>query len=602
MRIRISPRGDERGRHLMFVLSRMEYNNVVEVVQGEILGRTRRPNKTIEYEPGPGINKRISKVTYHFHIDYLDRLVCTFPQAELSPGIQRMIAKSSGQAGRDLITEDVPEIRVPGFKGKFWNFQKVSIAWMLDQLEEHDYCMLNDEVGLGKSVQVMSVIQKRPQDKKILFVTTTSGKWAMEKIAHRSIRNAPPMFPKLDMVPVDGLATQRRRQIAEDHRVTVVNHEMLRVKTVGRGSDATNIPAFPELINEKWDLVIIDEFHKFKNPDAQQTVGFMMLNFKKMIVMSGTPFINRPEELWSILATIAPEEWYEDYETFKNKLCIFDKSGVVIAYRYKYVKVIKKFLDEHSVRRRREQILKDLPAIVPITKLVELTSEQRRLYNKIRDEFKLELESGEVRTVANLRAQVIRLKQACISPELYGGTSKSAKIEELREIVTELVANGEKAIIFSEFSKATRIVQRELDDFNPAYVDGSVKGVKRLNEQDKFNEDPDCHVYIGTIRANQEAITLSAATYVIFLDKDWTPLANEQAAGRSAAGGLRGVHLGKGAKVFIIDLFAKDTIEEQIEELLKTKRSLFNAFIEKDGGKIVRTSVVKDLIRILEAA
>ena len=95
---------------------------------------------------------------------------------------------------------------------------------------------------------------------------------------------------------------------------------------------------------------------------------------------------------------------------------------------------------------------------------------------------------------------------------------------------------------------------------------------------------------------------MSAAQHVIFLDKDWTPLANEQAAGRSAAGGLRGVHLGKDATVFIIDLFARNTIEEQIEELLKTKRNLFNAFVEKDGGKPVRQNVVKDLIKILEAA
>ena len=587
----------------MLILSRVEYNNVSDIIRDEVLAKQRRPTKETIFEKGPAGHDRIKEVIYRFNMDYLDRLTCTFPQAELSKGVHKILSRQGGFGGRDLINESVPHLRVPGFKGSLWNFQAIGIDWMNTQLDEHGYCMLNDEVGLGKSVQAMAVIKMRKHAKRVLFITTNSGKWAMKKIAHNSIGGKPPMFPTLDLMPVDGTAAARQRQILEGHRVTVVNHEMLRVQKLGRGKHADEKASFPELIEQKWDLVIVDEFHKFKNPDAQQSVGFLRLKTDEMIVMSGTPFINRPEELWTILYKLAPDEWPDDPELFRDSLVYTDKAtGKAKAYRSKYVNTVKAFLDDHAIRRRREQVAKDMPQIVSIQKLVELTPEQRRLYDKIRDEFRMELEDGKELRVTNVMAQITRLKQACISPELYGGSSKSAKLDELREIVQQLVDNGEKAIVFSEYKTATRIMQRELADFNPAYVDSTVKGIKRSQQEDKFNEDPDCHLYIGTIRANQEAITLSAATYVIFLDKDWTPLANEQAAGRSAAGGLRGIHLPKGAKVFIIELFAKDTIEEAIEELLKEKRNLFNAFIEKDGGKPVSRSVVKDLMRLMEAA
>jgi len=111
---------------------------------------------------------------------------------------------------------------------------------------------------------------------------------------------------------------------------------------------------------------------------------------------------------------------------------------------------------------------------------------------------------------------------------------------------------------------------------------------------DKFNEDEECHVYIGTIRANQEAITLNAATYVIFTDKDWSPLVNDQAIARSAAGGLRGVGR-EGEHVNVIELLARDTIDERIEVVLAGKRQVFNAMVEADGGAVRQQITVAQL-------
>jgi hypothetical protein len=171
------------------------------------------------------------------------------------------------------------------------------------------------------------------------------------------------------------------------------------------------------------------------------------------------------------------------------------KEGKVIGYRPEAMQELTSFLDTCSFRRRRDEVRDDLPKLVYSSFSVELTAEQRRLYEKIKDQLILEIEQDErtgERTVFPNTVQ-LRLGQACFSPELYGGSKHSAKLDELHRIVEELVSNGEKAIIFSKWAKATRIMQRELAKYNPAYVDGSVKGADRNEQQDKFNNDPACH-------------------------------------------------------------------------------------------------------------
>lgn len=280
---------------------------------------------------------------------------------------------------------------------------------------------------------------------------------------------------------------------------------------------------------------------------------------------------------------------------YASKNCIFNGYKVI---GYRNLGELKDFFMARSIRRRKSQILADLPEKVYSARYVTLTNEQRKLYNEIRDEMILWLDDGTHKTVNSVLARTTRLKQACFSPELYQGSPVSAKLDELKEIVEELTASGEKALIFSQWSKATRILQRELAQYNPAYVDGSIPLSKRTAEQDRFNDDEECQLYIGTIGANRESITLSAATYVIFTDKGWTPAENEQALSRSAAGGLRGLEAGVD-KVHIIELQALDTLEERIEALLEKKRRLNNLLVERDGGDRMDRMTIQSIRDIL---
>lgn len=599
LRLALSKKGADGKRHIVLRGDSVQMLRALKVIRKHVLPKGRPP--VVRY--------RGTDTLVLFHLKYLDRLFMTFPDADLSNGLRKRLAKQYQERYQDY---EVPEVHVPGFEGELWDFQKTGVHEGVKALRATGVHMLNDEMGLGKTIQALCMILKMKK-KRVLIVTTKSGCGSWAKI----IKN---LFPRMKYVVVDGTPAQRASLLRNKKvRITLVNFETLRVqpvdsqgkpwkarkivngKNVGSNGKKHWRAVNPDVFNQRWDGLVVDEFHKCKNPDAQRTAGLLALPKCDMeLMMSGTPFLNNPIELWPVLHRLWPKKFPSHY-AFENNLAIKDGEGI-IGYNPDAMIELRDFLDQHSMRRRKDQVGVDMPEVIYTTRLVELTPEQRRLYKKIKQEFQLLLDTGEIKNIKGALPQITRLKQACFSPELYGGSKTSAKIEELRDIVEELVASGEKAIIFSQWEEACQIIKREFEHYNPAYVTGKVTGyckvdgvrmTKRMREEDKFNLDETCKLYIGTIDANQEAITLSAGTYVIFTDKAWTPLANEQAAARSAAGGLRGV--GVTVPVNIIELFAEDTFEARIEEVLSYKKGLFSKIVELDGGTKDKRRKVKGI-------
>lgn len=581
MKIWMSKRSEKTGkRHVVLDMSVQEDRESFWVLRREVVrGSARAPKRRVMSD---------GRIRYRFAAQHLDRLLMTFPFAELSPGIDRRTRRASA-----VEQVEVPDIDISDFKGELYDYQKIGVKAILDHWEltydtagihQRGGFMLNDEMGLGKTIMALAAVL---HDLAVpaLVVCPNSAKWVWAKAVAR--------FTELSAVVADGTVDDRLTAIEKRADITIVNIEMLQKDL------------YAEALDFDYAALVTDEFHRFANPRAKQTVNWLKLHAARQLLMSGTPILNRPEESWSGLHRLYPRR-YPNHWAFKRWIAIVGTverhkkvqtaDGRTRVKTTRYTKVVgykpenmTKLRDhiqspEVSIRRRKDHVLKDLPQVVTNTLLIELTPEQRRLYKQIVDDMKMALADGTIKTLPNMLSVVTRAKQACFSPELYGGSRTSAKLDELKRVVQELTDNDEKAIIFSQWSRATRIIQRELADYNPAYVDGSVKGKKRGEQEDKFNEDPDCQLYIGTIRANREAISLGAATYVIFTDKDWTPMVNDQAIGRSAAGGLRGAHLGADVKVNVVELFAHNTVEERIEGLLASKRNLFNALYEKDGG------------------
>lgn len=578
MQIALSKNDDPRGLHAVLSCTEQEAWTAQSVVVNEILSGNATPVK----------ERKGDKILFRFNMRFLDRLFLAFPMAEMSKGVYSRLKRAEEQRLSEMV---VPTCSWPGFTGTLYDYQKIAAKMVVDG--DIDY--LNDEMGLGKTFIALAAIRKL-RAFPALVICPNSAKFTWAEVIEE-------FFPGVSYAVVDGTKAQRAEAIAKQADITIINFEGVRAKPIHEnenpyapivGYEYSN----PGLFDEVYSFAVVDEHHRVKTPNAQVTYGFYELVAEQWLMMSGTPILNRPEEIWTVLHKIYPD-LFPSYQGFVNAIGITNPSrpNQIVAYKPDAMSELKEFLASVSLRRRREQVLKDLPQVVHVPRVIQQSREERKLYEKIRDELLLEMEDGTTKNIMGVLPQITRLKQACFSPELYGGSKKSSKMEELKEIVKELVESGEKAIIFSQWSKATRIIERELGElYGYAYVTGEIKAKDRQAEVRKFMTDDDCKLYIGTIAANREAINLGIATYVIFTDDDWTPAAKDQAIGRSAAGGLRGAHLGADTKVHVITLQAEDTYEQRIDALLNKKRAMFDRMVERDGGKKIEKITV-DAIR-----
>lgn len=609
MKITLSKFKRGEKRHIVLVCDAVEAEEIHMIIYNDVLEREVYPRRE---------RMRSGTVRYRFAMKYLDPLMMTFPYAEFSPALD---SRLSARAAEELQAMPVPDLDLDGFTGELRDYQKIAVGRMIGKKRFG----LHDDLGLGKGVMALAAIvggQRFPA----LAIVPNGPKFNWLREGER--------FTDATISVVDGTAAQRRAAIQTEADITIVNTEALRVKSwtddeVCQDTHCSmwqdeSVPQerrmhnhtwyefknpglffeddsqsvvrdidLPDMDWLEWNVAVVDEYHRFKNPLAQQTIGLHMIHSTRKWAMSGTPVLNgRPEEYWSILHWLWPKKFPSFYQ-FEKEHCV-KKGSRVIAYRG--LTELRDFLNVRTLRRRKDQVLSDLPEVVYVDDYIDLTPEQRRLYNEILERMRIWI-NEEPRRLVNVLSQITRLKQACFSPELYEGSAHSAKLDRLKELVRELTREGHKAIVFSQWSKATRIIERELSEYNPAYIDGTVPARDRMAEVDKFNNDETCQLFIGTIGACREGFTLSAATYVIFTDEGWVPAEMMQAAGRSAAGGLRGE--GVGGSVHIITLRANETIEDDIQVLLRRKQQMNNRLTERDSGARVERIEMDDIRTLL---
>lgn len=637
MKITYSKKGDPRGRHVVLTCDVEERYETQQLIEDEVL-RDRTPDgKRIK----PVIEVEDETVFFRFASRYLDRLMLVFPEAELSRGIGHVLGRAEEERLRNL---PMPDYKFKGFKGKFWGSKKKDKtnfqAQGAHQIATGSIDFLCDDMGLGKSFQFLAALCRiitlsgKGEDYRCLLVVPNNVKYTWAKAIME--------WFDLTYVVIDAQiqSFNERQWLIEQSgaQVVICNTEAIRARPVhAEGNRKKPIVGFeyanPALFiadycdnhmgerqflardhihdvtgkvrgarKRRWDYLCVDEFHRFKTTNAQVTYGLFGIRERDRLFMSGTPILSRPTEIWTILHKCYPDT-FNNYAAFVRAL---KKEGnkKVNGYNPDAMEELKNFLNEITLRRRKDQVLKDLPKVVTVKSIVTMSDEQRAIYEEVKKDMLIRFEDGTTKEIMGVLPQITRLKQAAFSPELYGGSKHSAKMERLKEIVAELVAKGEKAIIFSQWSKATNIIRRELAEYNPAYVTGEEKSMlKRQVEIDKFNEDDTCHVYIGTVAANKEGINLGSATYVIFTDFLWVPGTDfDQPIGRSAAGGLRGMKLaGKDKHVTVIELQAEDTLEEWIQDLLLGKRNVFDRMVERDAGKARSRVDATDIIAMLRA-
>ena len=425
--------------------------------------------------------------------------------------------------------------------------------------------MLADDMGLGKTVQAIAaaaLLKDLRGLERVLVITPASLKeqWA------REIRR----FSSLTATVVAGGLQARRQSYRENSFFTILNYELVR-RDLG------------ELEQLRPNLIILDEAQRIKNWRSKTAQAVKRLQSRYAFVLTGTPLENRLDELYSICQFIDPRIlgplWHFN-DRFYDLEQRDDGSYKVIGY--KNFGELRATVAPYSLRRTRDEVLKDLPERIDNNYFVEMTEPQWQAYDGFRDTVARLVSIARRRPLTPKESQYLlmalqKMRIICDALALHDkeipakDREKTApKLRELEHVLAEEVCeNGRKAIIFSQWAGMLALTAPVVKRAGLGYVTltGSVPSAKRGALIERFFEDPDCRVFLST-DAGGVGLNLQAASLVVNLDLPWNPAVLEQRIGRAHRHGqLNPVH--------VVNLIAQGTIEERMLDTLAAKRNVF---------------------------
>ena len=441
------------------------------------------------------------------------------------------------------------------------DYQITGVKWLYNLDKTGFGGILADEMGLGKTIQIIYYIRQmllEDSNYKFLIVVPTS-------LAYNWEHEFNEFAPEIKKVICIGNKTKR---------IDVINNSEASVLITTYGT----LREDESLYEDKYfHAVIIDEAQNIKNNMAAITKCVKSIKGDVKFALTGTPLENSILELWSIFDFVMPG-YLTSLTKFQSKYKIkdFDEDSEVL------LKGLSHQINPFILRRRKKDVIKELPDKLVNDIYIDLSDEQKKLYaaelERVKREMDEIIESGGMSKARFLILQLlVKLRQICIDPSIiydnYDGGSN--KIDTLINIINEYSANGHKMLIFSSFRTALNLVKERLDKEKIKYymIDGGVSSKSRINMVDDFNLRKDTKVFLITLKAGGTGLNLASADVVIHLDLWWNPQAENQATDRAHRIGQKNI-------VEVIHLISKGTIEEKILELQNKKRMLSDKLID----------------------
>lgn len=461
---------------------------------------------------------------------------------------------------------------------------------------EHESFLLGDDQGLGKTKEIIDIAMCRKQTdglKHCLIICGINGNkynWADEVKIH-SREDSWILGTRFTKRPPIKMIEGSTKDKMEDlnnipHQFFwITNIETLRGGSFKEKQGKRTVMRFPiaEKIQELCDkgiigMIAFDEAHKAKNPDSQQGKALLSIDCKgPKIPMSGTFVLNNPLDLYLPLRWSGFET--HSFYAYKQHYCKMGGFGGKEIVGYKNLDELRSMVSKVILRRVKGDVL-DLPPKVHTIEWVDAYPEQKSLYKDVRDQVRDNID--KVKVHPDPLSEMLRLRQVTGYPGILSSTvTKSAKMDRMEELVEDEVSVGGKAIIFSNWSEMTNVIRHKLKKYNPAYITGEVGSVQRMEEKDRFQNDPNCKVMIGTIGALGTGFTLTAAQLVIFVDEPWNRGIKDQAEDRAHRIGTRGT-------VRVVTILTRDTVDEGVYNLVQKKGKMADLLVDgKVDGKNV---------------
>jgi superfamily II DNA or RNA helicase len=463
----------------------------------------------------------------------------------------------------------IPVVLPPaGFEGELRGYQQRGVDWLAFCRDAGLGCVLADDMGLGKTIQALAALPPKGI-KKTLVVSPTSVvfNWLAEIKKFR---------PDLTVSTYHG----SRRVLDRSADIVLTSYPLLRNDT-------------EELIAVTWDTVILDESQTIKNPDSQVARAAYKLKAGWKVTLSGTPIENRLDELWSQLHFTNPG-LLGGRADFQDRWGEPINEGDAAA-----AKRLRERIRPFVLRRMKGEVARELPPRTDSLMYVELDEAERITYDAIRaatqrDIVKLLEAGGGI--MAALEA-LLRLRQASCHTALLPSAIRtgeapqsSTKMDRLREALEDAVADGHRALVFSQWTSLLDLIEPHLHAANIGFVrlDGST--TDRGAVVGEFQREGGPPVMLLSLKAGGTGLNLTAADHVFLVDPWWNPAVEDQAADRAH-------RIGQDKPVMVYRMVARDTVEERILELQARKRKLADAALSEAGGAAAITR--DDLLALL---
>ena len=334
---------------------------------------------------------------------------------------------------------------------------------------------------------------------------------------------------------------------------------------------------FAEAFNKgktKFDMIVLDEAHKAKNPSSKAVKNLLKLKSKRNIALTGTMIMNNPENAY------VPLKWTGNlnstFSMFKGMYNVYGGFGGVQVIGYKNLDLLKEHIASCSLRRLKSQVL-DLPEKTYQIEYVEMGSKQKALYDEVSKGIAEELDKlpkNKQLTIMEELVMHMRQRQVTAWPGILTTEDiPSAKLDRLEDLIENITSQGDKVVVFSTFKATMPELERRLAKYKPIFCTGDTPDAEINNNQILFNSNKDRQVMCCTWQKMGTGFTLTAANYIIFIDTPWTDAAFQQTADRI-------YRIGQNKSVFIITLLTKDTYDERVQEILDMKETLSGYIID----------------------
>jgi SWI/SNF-related matrix-associated actin-dependent regulator 1 of chromatin subfamily A len=499
-----------------------------------------------------------------------------FPEVEIDPEVNAIVRneqqwindlKAKEKKIEAIRTKTDTDFNVKGLKKDLYPYQKVGVEFLL---ESGGRAIVADSPGLGKTAEALAYI-KHSGFKRCLVVCPASVKfaWGIE-IKKWTQLSYTIIDSKTDLASID-----------PSINIWVVNYDILRKHLA-------------QLCKIRFECLIGDECQLIKTPSAIRTRAFRQISrdISSIILLSGTPLLSRPAELFSLLNIIDARVWNNWYEYARRYCNLHQTRWGVDTSGASNVSELHARIKSYFIRRDKTEVLKELPPKNFINVPVELDDETNKKYASAASDLATYLRTYSGKQPPEIAKSLAAEKLTQLN--VLRHLNSLGKIGTATELVESIIDAGEKVLVFCSFVQPLELL-KEYFGSKAVILTGKTPVDEREEIVKKFQTDPKTQIFLGGIKSAGMGITLTAASNVVFLDYSWNPADMQQAQDRVHRPGQ------EASSVNIYQLSAMGTIDEDLKEILDRKQDIFDQVIDgKAGPKLASEAMESAVQRVLE--